>query len=285
MRRIQCGLIAAVAILGFVTNASAADLPVKAPLYKAPVAAPAFSWTGFYIGASAGYGWSDADLDLVSIGTAIPPFPASFLDAGASAIPPELATHPRGFIGGGQFGYNYQSNRLVWGYEADLSFADIKGSDTRQGTANLFPSPSLNLTATGEQKLDFLGTVRGKLGFTPIDSLLVYATGGLAYGHVESSTTVSDVPSTFSTNPASGSASAVLAGWTAGAGIESALAFAPRWSLKAEYLYYDLGNLSYALSPAAFIANGRTTVGAINTTTTAHFQGSLVRVGLNYKIN
>jgi outer membrane immunogenic protein len=282
--RVQSGLIAAV-VIGFTSVASAADLPVKAPVYKAPVAAPAFSWAGFYIGASAGYGWSDADLNLASVGTAIPPFNVSFVDAGASAIPPVLATHPRGFVGGGQLGYNYQVNRLVWGYEADFSFADIRGSDTRRGTANLFPSPPLDITAVGEQKLNFLGTVRGKLGFTPLDSLLVYATGGLAYGHVESSTNISDVSSTFSTSPASGSASAVRAGWTAGGGIESVLAFAPRWSLKAEYLYYDLGNLSYALSPAAFISGGRTPVGAINTTATAHFQGSLVRVGLNYKIN
>jgi len=289
MRRIQCGSIAAVAILGFASNACAADLPMKAPVYKAPVAAPAFGWTGFYIGASVGYGWSDADLDLASVGNPIPPFPARFLDAVAGAVPPILATHPRGFIGGGQFGYNYQINRLVLGYEADFSFADIRGSDTKGGTANLFPSPPLNITAAGEQKLNFLGTVRGKLGFTPIDSLLVYATGGLAYGHVESSTKTSDVASTFSTSPASGSASAVRAGWTAGGGIESALAFAPRWSLKAEYLYYDLGKLSDALSPATLFAGDGNIignpVGAINTTATARFQGNVVRIGLNYKIN
>jgi len=288
MRYLSIAIVAAASAVAFTQITWAADMPVKAPVYKAPVyKAPvaAFSWTGFYVGASAGYGWSDADLSLASVGTAVPPFPAQFLDAGASATPPILATHPRGFIGGGQFGYNHQINRLVWGYEADFSFADIRGSNTRGGTANLFPSPPVDIAAVGEQKLNFLGTVRGKLGFTPLDSLLVYATGGLAYGHVESSTNTSDVPSTFSIGPAFGSASAVRAGWTAGGGIESVLAFAPRWSLKAEYLYYDLGNLSYALSPAAFIANSRTTVGVINTTATAHFQGSLVRVGLNYKIN
>jgi outer membrane immunogenic protein len=286
--RLSATLMAIVSTLCLSQVSLAADLRVKAPVYKAPVAAPAYNWTGFYVGASAGYGWSDADLNLVSVGTLVAA-PPSFADASARATPPVLGTHPRGFVGGGQFGYNYQINRLVLGYEADFSFADIKGSDTRHGTAFEFSNPNpFEITAVGEQKLDFLGTVRGKLGFTPIDTLLVYATGGLAYGHVESRTNTSDAPAPLSTGPASGSASTMRTGWTAGGGIESALAFAPRWSLKAEYLYYDLGTLSYALSPATVFAGNTTTgtpIGIVNTTATTHLQGNVVRVGLNYRFN
>ena len=264
-------------------TAFAADLPLKA----LPPLPPAFSWTGFYVGAHAGYGWSDADVTLASVATPTSQFTGIFADASANATPSILNTHPGGFIGGGQFGYNYQISKWVWGYEADLSWADFRGSDTRRGTAGVVGSPGTtpaDITAVGEQKLNFFGTVRGKLGFTPVDSLLVYATGGLAYGHVESSTNTSDIIGSFSTGPASGSASAVRAGWTAGGGIETALAFAPRWSLKAEYLHYDLGHLTYALSPApVFIGNQ--SLGLVNTTATTHFQGNLVRVGLNYTIH
>src|SRR5882724_4990319 len=91
MRYLSIAIVAAASAVAFTQITWAADMPVKAPVYKAPVyKAPvaAFSWTGFYVGASAGYGWSDADLSLASVGTAVPPFPAQFLDAGASATPP-----------------------------------------------------------------------------------------------------------------------------------------------------------------------------------------------------
>jgi outer membrane immunogenic protein len=231
--------VAVSAMLG-IGAASAADMAVKAMPYIA--SPPAFSWTGFYIGGNAGYGWSNANFTLASVGTRVPPFPQEDVDASANATPRILNTNPHGFIGGGQFGYNYQTNRLVWGIEADFSFADIKGSDTKNGTAAVVSAPlSLaHITAIGEQKLNYFGTVRGRLGFTPIDSVLLYATGGLAYGQVESNINTSDVGAPIITGPASGSASATRTGWTAGGGIETALAFAPRWSLKAEYLYYDL---------------------------------------------
>src|SRR4029077_6535377 len=134
---------------------------------------------------------------------------------------------------------------------------------TRQGAAigNFAPfgGPGVPLSvmtlATAEQKLDSFGTLRARLGFVPWDSrLLVYGTGGLAYGHVESSAAYAQTGCLFfvcgSPTGAAGSASTERVGWTAGGGFEYALA--QHWSVKAEYLYYDLGTMSYALSPSSF---------------------------------
>jgi outer membrane immunogenic protein len=183
-------------------------------------------------------------------------------------------------------GYNYQVDRWLWGVEADASYANLKGSDIESGTA-LFPPASLaNITAVGEQSLNFFGTLRGRAGFLPTNSLLVYATGGLAYGHAESNTNTSDAGAPILTAPASGSASRMLAGWTAGGGLEAALPFSSAWRFKIEYLYYDLGKLTYTLSPAVVCAGGGCpTLGFVTTTASANFYGSVVRIGLNYEFH
>jgi outer membrane immunogenic protein len=291
MNRLSVAFIAGVSTIVLTGGASAADMPVKAP---APVFAPAYNWTGFYVGASVGYGWTSNDVTLAGTGTPIPSgnpgFPA-FVSAAASASSMTLNPDPGGFIGGGQLGYNHQIGQWVWGLEADFSGAGIKGSETKVQVVSSvsIPSVSAKITGTAEQKLNFFGTVRGRLGFTPVNSVLIYATGGFAYGRVESSTNTSDAPiacglfaNPCTTGPASGSASAWRGGWTVGGGVESMLAFAPRWSIKAEYLYYDLGNLTYALSPAATTVNGTTTFGHVNTTAIADFQGHIARIGANY---
>ena len=100
-------------------TASAADLPAK-PVYKAapPVMAPLpFSWTGFYVGGSAGYGWGrDGDVDLSATGTPVVPIPGpgtlETTAANVAAIPTVLRIHPKGYFGGGQIGYNYQAYLL-----------------------------------------------------------------------------------------------------------------------------------------------------------------------------
>jgi outer membrane immunogenic protein len=280
MRRMSVALIVAVSTVSLTQIGSAADLPVKAPVYKAPVAV-APSWTGFYIGVNGGYGWSNgADIDLVSGG--VPSVSPPLAIAAGNAIPPTLNTHPEGFIYGGQIGYNYQLHQWVLGVEADLSGSNINGSATQTGVAPVVGFPfSANASATGNRKLNLFGTVRGRLGFTPNDALLVYGTGGVAYGHVESSTATSDIPTNVIIGPAFGSASGMRTGWTGGGGLE--WTFAPHWSLKAEYLYYDLGNLTYTLSPNSVTTCCTTVVGSVFTTATAKFTGSITRLGLNYR--
>jgi len=280
MKKAAIGIVAFAAAIG--THALAADMPLKAP---PPTPVAPYSWTGFYVGVSGGYGWSNAGIDLA-------PAPvqtsgvAGVVATSAAATPGVLNTHPHGFLGGGQMGYNYQADRWLWGVEADASYADFKGSNIESGTA-LFPPASLaNITAVGEQRLNFFGTLRGRAGFLPTNSLLVYATGGLAYGHAESSTNTSDAGAPILTAPASGSASRMLAGWTAGGGLEAALPVSSAWRFKIEYLYYDLGKLTYTLSPAAVCAGAcATTIGFVTTTASANFHGSIVRIGLNYEFH
>lgn len=246
--------------------ARAADIGMPV---KAPVMMKVYDWTGFYVGANVGYGWGSEPINLSGTGA----IPAAQFTAGF--LPTSLASDPRGFIGGIQAGYNYQSGHMVIGAETDIDYADIRRSET----VILAPVPPVTYTTNGEQKLDWFGTLRARLGFLPSDRLLVYATGGLAYGHASASTntvvTLAGNACAFFAGCGSGSASGWRAGWTAGGGLE--WAFADKWSAKAEYLYYDLGSLSYSYPDSQPVS------GAYNAT--IDFRGSIARVGLNYKFN
>lgn len=209
-------LTAGVALAALVAAAPAfaADLSKAYPT-KAPIMAPApvFSWTGFYLGANAGYAWGSGD---------------AYSDA--------LGIDPSGWLGGGQIGFNYQfGNNVVIGAEADLQGSSI--SDSNYGI---------------EQKMDYFGTVRARLGYA-FDTVLPYVTGGFAYGH----TKVSDSYTGFSD-------SNTATGWTLGGGVE--YAFLPNWTARAEYLYVDLGDNYYnAIGEKAGLT------------------ASVARLGLNYK--
>jgi outer membrane immunogenic protein len=280
-------LIAATAtvIVMATAAASAADLPRKAPLV-----APAPTWNGLYAGVQGGYGGSIADVDAAANGVALIAGADALAAALANAVPTSFATNAKGFIGGGTLGYNVQTGQFVWGVETDLSWADIKGSNTRSGFA---PAPFLvntvsASTGTVDQKLDAFGTLRGRLGFAPDNRLLIYGTGGLALGHVDShtniSTTLVPLPAALSISNAVGSESQFRVGWTAGAGAEFALD--PRWSIKAEYLYYDLGTLTYSSGPAVVTVitpPPATPEASIGVKSSAEFKGSIVRAGINYK--
>ena len=150
-------------------------------------------------------------------------------------------------------------------------------------------------TTTVSNRLDYLGTVRARLGVVPTPNLLLYSTGGLAYGGVRSSTQINfnNTGTNFNTGgpvppgSSSGSFSDTRFGWTVGGGLE--WMFSPNWTAKVEYLYYDLGSARYAtggyssvdLGPTNFPDSGVQTVG---TSTTTHFNGNIARVGVNYKL-
>jgi len=113
------------------------------------------------------------------------------------AVPKSLNTRADGGIGGFDLGYNVQLNNFVWGVETDISRSNIAGSAS--STVNTFAPPLSNglpysATAENQTKIDYLGTIRARVGFAPIANVLFYATGGLAYGHAMSKTTVSDIP-------------------------------------------------------------------------------------------
>jgi outer membrane immunogenic protein len=167
----------------------------------------------------------------------------------------------------------------VTGLELDISYSGLRGDD-----ALIAPVIGGNppLTTTQSNRIDWLGTVRGRLGWLVAPSILIYGTGGLAYGGVMASTTIV-VPTPPGTCPAGsafcsvGSQSATRAGWTVGAGLESAIS--SNWTVKLEYLYFNLGTLSY---PVIVTSTG-TFGGTTDMMASAKFDGQIVRVGLNYK--
>lgn len=244
MRRIAIALITSAALsVGFSQIATAADMPVKAPVYKAEPAVVTYSWTGGYIGVNAGYGWSVGDEgDLVAWDPTWNFAVNVFLN-----IPRQLQVRPDGFIGGGQLGYNWQSGVFVWGAEIDFQYSDIGGVSTIG--INL---PALGGAATrtvADSSLRWLGTARLRLGMTPAPRALIYVTGGAAYGKTKESVWWTTLPGGVTGN-SYGSTSDTKFGWTAGAGGE--WAFNENWTLRAEYLYVDLGNTTVRTNDLAF---------------------------------
>ncbi|MCK9915799.1 outer membrane beta-barrel protein [Microbacteriaceae bacterium K1510] len=260
--RWRASLCALIAFAGLAGSAAAADLPGRYPV-KAPVAA-LYDWSGFYVGINGGYAWGS---ESVGVSASLPAVQSLFLDAtGVHSI----AGSPKGAMGGGQVGYNWQAGRIVYGLEVDFDLANVSSS---QDIGVIVGGPR---TFHGDQKLSWLATLRGRLGFTPVERLFVYGTGGLAAGHA-------DATANLTTNAGCtigacflGSNSKTLWGWAAGAGVEYAMSRS--WSVKAEYLHYDLGSITttgvVATFPAFGSFDGRTDV-----------RGDIVRVGLNYRFN
>ena len=249
--------------------AVAADLPVKIPAYVSPAAATR-NWTGFYISGSLGYGWgAENNILLFTDPTVTVP----------GAVPSNHSYDLNGFIGGGGVGYNYQFNDVILGLEADFSYAHFAGSDSSGGAfAPIGPPWGALLTSpfsySETAALDWLGTVRGRIGFTPVNDLLIYATGGFAFGRAKATTLL-----TFPLVSFIGAASGTKTGWTAGGGAEYALG--ERWSAKVEYLYYDLGSLLVDDAAAPKVPLTPT----FETWVDFPLHGSIVRVGLNYKLD
>jgi outer membrane immunogenic protein len=281
-------LLSLLAISSFVAgSAFAADMPVKSPVYKAPPPAPIYSWTGWYIGGTAGGGWSNSSgINNAVTGTfctVLTGCPAAG-PALAAAVPARYGTNPSGFLGGGEAGYNWQAGRFLWGVETDFSGTGIMGSNAQTLSAPLGGS-TIGVAGVASERLDWFGTVRGRLGVTITDPVLVYATGGFAYGHASSSTTLTEtVGGTCFCGPSptvASSASTTLAGWTVGGGLE--WRFAANWTVKGEYLYYDLGSMNYSLPGIVQLNGAGTPFFGAGVAATASFRGSIARVGVNYQ--
>jgi len=267
----KLGLAAAACIAAAsVGSAFAADL---SPSYKTLVKAfaPVAPWNGFYVGGNVGYGWDSGSTGISALSTdpALAPALAAILAAGS--YPTSLSSSAKGVIGGGQAGYNWQMSQWLVGLEADIQASGIKGTASRTLSPALFDATSTSVT----KAIDWFGTVRGRLGILVTPQVLLYGTGGFAYGQAKTSFTTTDLTFGCVANAslcATGASSAVRTGWTAGAGAEAM--FAPNWSVKLEYLYVDLGRASMNI-PAS-------TIPAIVFNTSAQFREQTVRVGLNY---
>ena len=302
MHRSTIAAVAAVSIIALTQVASAADLPRKAPVYTPPPPPPpVLGWTGFYAGLNAGYHWSNSSVDTV--GTPGPFFvPDTFgpsSDLAAQLATTSLNAKNNGFIGGGQIGYNWQFNSWVAGLEADIQgIAHHNGTDSITLQGNLQPTfpDTIVSTTSVEKQVDWLGTVRGRLGFLATPTLLVYGTGGLAYGEVKANTSIAQTatcvyaplgPCTGGgqtvTYGTTGSFSETRAGWTVGGGLE--WMFAPQWSLKGEYLYYDLGEETFALPDLVATVPGHclgSTCWSAHVESKTRFNGNIARIGVNY---
>jgi outer membrane immunogenic protein len=311
-------VVGGIAAILISASAMAADLPLQKPL-PTPVAAR--GWTGFYVGLNAGYTWTDnGQVNVLSSfvpGSQNPFFPrfgtytgeqSAFGASGTNLIP------NAGFIGGAQLGYNFAlNNHYVFGVEAD--FQGIGGRHHDGSSSSVIPllgtfETYLGLTpgyAPGEifatslnsdKRTDYFGTIRGRLGWLSTPALLLYGTGGLAYGHVSSSTSIvqtnndlsfaggNQALALYALSQSSGNYSRTLIGWAAGGGGE--WIFLPNWSAKLEYLYYDLGSVDYALGPV--VTTGGSAFGTpiqaiISPHASTRFDGHIVRVGLNYRFN
>jgi outer membrane immunogenic protein len=267
MKKLLCASVAFIA-LATVNSASAADLP-PSPVYKAPVMvpAPAFSWTGFYFGLNAGGHW---DRDNISGA----PDPVGFTAAGVNpAVLSSLiggSLHPNGFIGGGQIGYNWQTSNVVFGVEADAQGLTGKSSRTVSPliAAGLAPG---DFTANSSNA-ETLVTFRGRIGVT-FDRTWLYATGGGAWGTVKTTDTFAAVGGTLIS---SATTMANRGGWTVGGGVEQALT--SNLSIKAEYLFVDLGKFNDTTAPIVGFP-------ATDITFTHSYTENIARAGLNYRLN
>lgn len=212
---------AAVLISGTAMAADAIVYNEPAPV----VIANTFSWEGAYVGVNAGYGFGKMKED-------------------------EFSIKPRGFVGGIQAGYNWQFDQIVAGIEADFQGSTMKKSVSFYDDAGDYEGDL-------EGKVQWFGTVRGRLGADIAERTMLYGTAGLAYGKVKLEA---------KDDTAYYSASDTRAGWTAGAGVEHA--FTDNVTLKTEYLYTDLGKVKFGDADDA-----------LKVKTNFH----TVRVGVNYK--
>ncbi len=281
-------------------------LPYKAPVaYGMPVAAP-WTWAGGYLGLNAGYAFGKSNTDTI-IGDAI---------AGTPLVATSTSGKLTGVSYGAQAGFNWQSGPWVAGIEADIQNSRQPGRTTTLDCAGATCNSALGafgfdvpVSAGMEQRLEWFGTLRARLGATPTPESLIYATGGLAVGRIKTSGTVSgsslgltdgvtpggvaidvdadgnpievpvDVPIVIaSADPTSTTffSQKTKAGWTVGAGAEVRLG--GNWTGKVEYLYLDFGNVS----TTAFLPTNSTPLAI---TFNSRVTENLVRVGLNYKFD
>ena len=227
--------IAAVALLA-AAPALAADLAPVAPMYKAPAAvfAPQ-SWTGFYIGGDVGGAWSHTSGSWTGL-----PSAAAF-----GVNPTSGSLSGSSFLGGVHAGYDYQfAPTWVFGVEGDWDWTHTRGSNTGAWTGFGTGAPIPGAATTMNSTVDWLASLRGRLGYLVTPNVLAYATGGVAWGDVHYSGTAA--------NPATGYAASTAFnntsdGFVVGGGLEWAITH--NWSLRGEYLFYHLNSGAGATAP------------------------------------
>jgi outer membrane immunogenic protein len=259
-------LAASLGLLAMATMqpAQAADMPVKAPVYK-----EYWSWSGFYLGVNIGYSWGRSRTDVAVTAPGL----AGFASANSFNL--------NGVVGGGQAGINWQNGKWVLGIEVD-----IQGTGERGGFAFACPAGACNnstaviaaatiLSGSFDQKLAWFSTLRGRLGVTASESLLLYVTGGAAFGSIDTSGTLSAPSAAGPLASVAFSNSTTKTGWAAGIGAEARLS--GNWTGKLEYIHLDLGSVSGTVTFPTNPPPGTTFIYSSRIT------DDILRVGLNYK--
>jgi outer membrane immunogenic protein len=270
-------------------SAIAADLPVKArPMPVAVV----YNWTGFYVGGNVGYSWGRDPYEITGASSVRTRqfrafgLPAETLLTDVTAAGPGFlgsgTADINGAVAGGQIGYNWQTGAWVFGLETDLQWSGQRGSTSFCLTVGC---PLGGFVANADYKLSWFGTARARAGWLVDPRVLLYVTGGAAYGEVKADYTagVLGLPLVAS------STSSTRLGWTVGGGIEGMLS--SNWTVKAEYLYVDLGSVaSGALGGATTVTLADTPTTALTTvidttfaaTARTRVRDNIVRFGVNY---
>ena len=263
-------LLGSVGAIALASSALAAEPPPTPP---PPPPIPIYTWTGPYIGAQVGYAWASGSSNF----TGLDPFTGLPFTANVGG------GNPNGVIGGGNVGYLYQfpgwnwfsSSGVVIGLEGSVDGSSL--SKTAVATVPIFGGFS---TVNAHSTLDVQGSIRGRLGIA-WDRVLIYATGGVAFGGFNTDITVAGTDFFGTPVFGSGNRSTTRVGWTVGGGLQYAMT--NNWSVRAEYRFTDFGRINQTgifsdtnpliLTPtAAFIGNRR-------------IQGNQVQVAVDYRFD
>jgi outer membrane immunogenic protein len=309
-----------------VTGVSAADMPVKAPT----IAAPASNWTGFYVGATVGAGQDSSKTNEVwSWATNYPTGTLIGIGGGplfTTTAPLNLTTNfsdqyhhsSLGVTGGLDAGYNWQTGRMVYGLEGDFSLSSQSNNVnySAQPVAGVFPPlpnfffiPNTTQGWSSQEKIDWLTTLRGRVGVTQ-DGSLWYGTAGLAAARISTNFSLLSSPGSPGLVAAAGGVGpgtfaqwglpggltqahfgTTKIGWVVGGGVETSLSRllgfgASNWTTKLEYLFADLGTVNNAigtgLTPVCATTCTTPAVGTTSFTSSIHVYEQILRVGVNY---
>jgi outer membrane immunogenic protein len=228
---------------------------------------------------NAGYSWGKSDTDVAFAtfpgGVPIVP-PAGSITSGSFDLD--------GWIAGLQAGYNWQHDKWVFGIEGDFQWSGQKGSGDFLCHSTLIGGPCLpgltflppgvgGTTLSVDQKLQWFGTLRGRVGLLADPKMLIYITGGLAVGKIKTDATLSGFTPAAVPVSATASDSSTKTGWTVGGGIEGVISSDGKWTGKIEYLYIDFGDVS---GNVVLVAPG------IQASYNSSITDNILRVGVNY---
>jgi outer membrane immunogenic protein len=246
MKKFLLGTVGLVA-LGMVSPASAADLAARPYTKAPPMVAPVYNWGGFYIGANAGYAWSNRCLDVTAIN-------------GLGVFDAEGCRHAGGGVAGGQIGYRWQASNWVFGLEAQGDWANLRNSNA----SVFFPGN------TWTSNTNALGLFTGQVGYA-WNNALWYVKGGAAVANQRWD--LFNVPAGI------GLAQAERTRWggTVGTGFE--YGFAPNWSVAIEYDYlFRVSDNRTFLTPGLVVPLGISSI-----TANTRSDVNMVTARINYR--